>query len=809
MNITTEPNVSRLESNNDINELINALNYKENKEVRQKAANALVRIGVPVIGPLINALNVDDSDMRYNVSSVLGYCGDIRAVKALIHTLEDRDENVQDMAATALIRLGKIAVEPLIEALKSPNKDVQGYAASILGEIQDKSAVEPLIKVLKSPYDYDIDPHPNNPEYDVQVITAISLEKIGDPRAQKPLEMALKDPKLNLHHKMQNTHKNIQSREYKPQEKPKKPKGLLEGLLDLGVDLTVKAGKFARDMVINPVDKIEIAEEALRKKQITKRQFQDKKTRYIQNLKNRPFNPVDTIKKAKNLLDKNTITKEEYEEIRKISLDKIVNRNVKLLDPEKELKLLKELKDINIISRNEYLIAIKPYKEELMSIKMKKEKEKERRIKREKEKLKEEREKKFKNLPASEKIRILENKNDVQALVWILEPETRGKVKERYGKYFFDSGTKVWYEREAIEALGRIADESVIPKLKRKIYGSISKRSDEYQFRHSALIVTPAKEAIKKIEDRSPRIVKQRKRDYHLVKIKLIDSGDIILIENFAKNYSKKYDESTLGELLSKGFSNEEEYLYDIYPICREIQKLRDLLIYKDYEVNSRIFKSLILESYKTIKYETLKKQVLYNSPETLKQILLNYIEFYGNNYMKSIDELYTLIKNEGYKTSKNEIINKLNKINEEKKFAAYEKSLLDIDSTKLTINDIDKLSGNQFERYAKLLFEKMGYETRLTKNSGDQGADIILKKFGQLKVVQTKRYSNKISNKAIQEAVASIKYYNANSGMVLTNNEFTTSAIKLASANEIELIDRHKLTKLISKYPITENEIQ
>lgn len=59
--------------------------------------------------------------------------------------------------------------------------------------------------------------------------------------------------------------------------------------------------------------------------------------------------------------------------------------------------------------------------------------------------------------------------------------------------------------------------------------------------------------------------------------------------------------------------------------------------------------------------------------------------------------------------------------------------------------------------------------------------ADLVLKKFGEITIVQAKRYNNKVTNKAIQEVVASIKYYNAHKGAVITNNEFTDSAIELA----------------------------
>jgi len=77
----------------------------------------------------------------------------------------------------------------------------------------------------------------------------------------------------------------------------------------------------------------------------------------------------------------------------------------------------------------------------------------------------------------------------------------------------------------------------------------------------------------------------------------------------------------------------------------------------------------------------------------------------------------------------------------------------------------------------------------------------LIISKFGEKVVVQAKRYSKKVNNKAIQEIVAAIKHYGAERGIVITNSEFTRSAIELANSNNIELTDRFKLEKLIRRH--------
>ena len=47
---------------------------------------------------------------------------------------------------------------------------------------------------------------------------------------------------------------------------------------------------------------------------------------------------------------------------------------------------------------------------------------------------------------------------------------------------------------------------------------------------------------------------------------------------------------------------------------------------------------------------------------------------------------------------------------------------------------------------------------------------------------------------------MASLKYYHCDKGMVVTTSTFTSSAIELAKANNIELIDGEKLESLIKR---------
>ena len=109
-------------------------------------------------------------------------------------------------------------------------------------------------------------------------------------------------------------------------------------------------------------------------------------------------------------------------------------------------------------------------------------------------------------------------------------------------------------------------------------------------------------------------------------------------------------------------------------------------------------------------------------------------------------------------------------------------------------IDYIDHMTGEQFELYLTQYFSEHGFKATHTPVSGDYGIDLIIENdFGKIGV-QAKCYSQKVTQEAIREVVAGLKHYGLSSGMVITNNYFQPSAIKLAADNNIILWDRDKL---------------
>ena len=73
-----------------------------------------------------------------------------------IENLNSTSHDVREAAITALVEIGKPAVESLLSALESTNKEVQISAAKSLGRIGDTRAIQPLIELLTESFDVDL-----------------------------------------------------------------------------------------------------------------------------------------------------------------------------------------------------------------------------------------------------------------------------------------------------------------------------------------------------------------------------------------------------------------------------------------------------------------------------------------------------------------------------------------------------------------------------------------------------------------------------------------------------------------------------
>lgn len=110
-----------------------------------------------------------------------------------------------------------------------------------------------------------------------------------------------------------------------------------------------------------------------------------------------------------------------------------------------------------------------------------------------------------------------------------------------------------------------------------------------------------------------------------------------------------------------------------------------------------------------------------------------------------------------------------------------------------------DTMEGHDFEYYCADLLRKDGFSNvEVTRESGDQGIDILAEKSGIRYGIQCKCYSNNIGNSAVQQAFAGKTFYHCHIAAVLTNRYFTRSAKQLAEQNQVLLWDRDELKRLV-----------
>jgi restriction system protein len=119
------------------------------------------------------------------------------------------------------------------------------------------------------------------------------------------------------------------------------------------------------------------------------------------------------------------------------------------------------------------------------------------------------------------------------------------------------------------------------------------------------------------------------------------------------------------------------------------------------------------------------------------------------------------------------------------------------LDETESAFNYSDDMDPYDYEYLCAEEFNKNQWDAKATQGSSDQGVDVIAKKDGKTLVAQCKRFAKPVGNKAVQEVVAGMKYYEATEGVVIAPNGFTNSAINLAKANNIKLIHHTEINTL------------
>ena len=160
--------------------------YERNneKQLREKIVfKTRAALNKDIITYLIDALDDFNARVRAAAIILLGWSGDMHAVRPLFKSLDSEESG---RIISALIDIGRDAEDIAIEKLSDGNEIVREGAARILGEIGDKKSVSALILLLG-----DENGH-------VRQTSATALGRIGDSAAAKSLIDLLSDEYPNV-----------------------------------------------------------------------------------------------------------------------------------------------------------------------------------------------------------------------------------------------------------------------------------------------------------------------------------------------------------------------------------------------------------------------------------------------------------------------------------------------------------------------------------------------------------------------------------------------------------------------------------
>jgi restriction system protein len=118
--------------------------------------------------------------------------------------------------------------------------------------------------------------------------------------------------------------------------------------------------------------------------------------------------------------------------------------------------------------------------------------------------------------------------------------------------------------------------------------------------------------------------------------------------------------------------------------------------------------------------------------------------------------------------------------------------------------DDVDVMTGTQFERCLAVMFTRLGYDVELTETY-DFGADLIVTKDGLRSAVQAKRQAKRVGEHAVQQAIAGRDFYKCHAASVVTTAEVQPRVRTLAGSTGVSILDRQHLTRMLQMASMVE----
>lgn len=132
------------------------------------------------------------------------------------------------------------------------------------------------------------------------------------------------------------------------------------------------------------------------------------------------------------------------------------------------------------------------------------------------------------------------------------------------------------------------------------------------------------------------------------------------------------------------------------------------------------------------------------------------------------------------------------------------------------TLDDVDRLDGFRFEVLCKLLWSRAGFVSQITaKSRGDGGIDVVAIKGHDGELLQCKSSINReVGWDAIKEVATGATLYQVKFGgtrfkkVAVTNQRFTGGAKEHASVNQVYLIERDDIARMLDQFQVRVRDV-
>lgn len=112
----------------------------------------------------------------------------------------------------------------------------------------------------------------------------------------------------------------------------------------------------------------------------------------------------------------------------------------------------------------------------------------------------------------------------------------------------------------------------------------------------------------------------------------------------------------------------------------------------------------------------------------------------------------------------------------------------------------LDTLTPEGFEEFVGELFEALGFEVEVVGGSGDEGADLRVRRGGLTGIVQCKYSKGKavVGSPELQKFLGTVHHTGSHKGFFVTTRTFSLAAERFVAEHPIELIDGPRLVELV-----------